>query len=53
MAMKNMLDTEPGMPGNKMERYGASVFMNDILSRLDNPAATDWDSYDPLGLDKA
>lgn len=52
MAMKKMLDTEPAMPCNAVERYGASVFINDILVRLDNPESTDWEKFDPMGLDK-
>lgn len=51
-AMKKMLDTEPSMPGTAVERYGASMLINDIIARLDASVPTDWTTYDPLGLDK-
>ena len=51
-AMKKMLDTEPSMPGTAVERYGASMLINDIIARLDASVPTDWSTYDPLGLDK-
>ncbi len=51
-AMHNMLQTESAMPGTAVERYGISAFLSDVVNRIENGISTDWETFDPLGLDK-
>ena len=46
----NVIDSEPMMPGNQVEKYGVKMFMNDILKRLKSVRKTDWQRYNPLNL---
>lgn len=48
--MINVIESEPMMPGNKVEKYGMRMFMADILKRLKSVRKTDWEKFNPLGF---
>lgn len=51
-AMVTMIETEPGLPGTPIEKYGMKKVMEEILKKLKGLRSTNWEKYDPFGFDK-
>lgn len=51
--MLKLIETEPGMPGNSVEKFGMKNFLSDVHKRINALRKTNWQTYDPLGLDRA
>ncbi|MDO4319861.1 MAG: hypothetical protein Q4C34_04725 [Bacteroidales bacterium] len=46
-----LFNSAPDFPGDEFHKFAMCTFLSDVIARIHDDKPTDWQTYDPLGLD--